>query len=93
VRIVSEKAIRAFIQKEPRSAKALWLWADVIRAGSWKDPADLRGTFSSASFVGDLTIFNVGGNKYRIAAYMHYSRQIVYVKQIGTHQDYDTWKL
>jgi mRNA interferase HigB len=49
--------------------------------------------FASASFVGDLTIFNVGGNNYRIAAFVHYARQIIYIKRIGAHKEYDRWKL
>ena len=48
---------------------------------------------SSASLVGELTVFNVGDNKYRIAAFVHYARQIVYIKRIGTHGEYDTWEL
>ena len=48
--------------------------------------------FGSAPFVGDLTVFNVGGNKFRIAALAHYRAQIVYIKRIGTHEDYDKWE-
>jgi mRNA-degrading endonuclease HigB of HigAB toxin-antitoxin module len=40
-------------------------WADAIESETWRNPGDLKRTFASASFVGDLTIFNVGGNKYR----------------------------
>ena len=39
------------------------------------------------------TVFDVGGNKYRIAAFVHYRKQIVYVKRIGTHKEYDKWDL
>jgi len=53
----------------------------------------LKRTFVSASFVGDLTFFNVGGIKYRIAAFVHYGQQIVYVKRIETHKEYDKWYL
>ena len=93
VRIVTEKRIREFIAREPRSAEAMWHWADVIESASWPNPAALKRTFPAASLVGDLTVFNVGGNKYRIAAFVHYRRQIVYVKRIGTHEEYDTWEL
>ena len=93
VRIVTERRIREFIGQEPRSANAMWLWADAIASGSWSNPGELKRTFASASFVGDLTIFNVGGNKYRIAAFVHYAKQIVYIKRIGTHKEYDRWDL
>lgn len=93
MRIVTERQIREFIGREPKSADAMWHWADAIESGSWTNPSDLKRTFASASFVGGLTIFNVGGNKYRIAAFVHYGKQIVYVKRIGTHKEYDKWNL
>lgn len=93
MRIVTERRIREFIRQEPRSANALRQWADAIDSGSWSNPGELKRTFASASFVEDLTIFNVGGNKYRIAAFVHYARQIVYIKRIGTHKEYDRWDL
>jgi mRNA interferase HigB len=45
------------------------------------------------SFVGGLAVFNVGGNKYRVLAFVHYRKQIVYIKEIGTHQEFDKWDL
>jgi len=92
VRIVSEKRIREFIEREPRSAEAMWHWVDAIESAAWSNPGDLKKTFASASLVGDLTVFNVGGNKYRIAAFVHYPKQIVYIKRTGTHEEYDQWE-
>jgi mRNA interferase HigB len=54
---------------------------------------DLKATFAPTSFVGDLTVFNVGGNKYRIVAFVHYQAQILYIKRIGTHEEYAKWDL
>ena len=93
MRVVSEKRIREFIQREPQSANALWHWVDVIESGSCLNPGDLKATWASASFVSDLTVFNIGGNKYRIAAFIHYRNQIVYINRIGTHGEYDRWDL
>jgi mRNA interferase HigB len=63
----------------------MWHLVGVIESAAWNNPTDLKATFASASFVGDLTVFNVGGNKFRIAAFVHYRAQIVYIKRIGTH--------
>ena len=93
MRIVNRKRIRAFIEREPLAAPSLEQWMGLIRNGAWRDTAELKRTFASASFIKDLTVFNVGGNKYRIAAFIHYRKQIVYVKQIGTHKEYDQWEL
>ena len=71
----------------------MWHWADAIESSTWLNPGELKAAFASASFIGDLTVFNVGGNKYRIATFVHHRKQIVYVKRIGTHEEYDKWKL
>lgn len=84
---------REFIEREAGSADALWHWVDVISSATWRNPGDLKATFGSASFVGDLTVFNIGGNKYRLAAFIHYRNQIVYIKKIGAHEEYDQWDL
>jgi len=44
--------------------------------------------------VGYLTVFNIGGNKYRLIAFVHYRRKAVYIKRILTHKDYakGAWK-
>lgn len=93
MRIVTEKKIREFIEREPRSSGVMWRWVDTIESSSWRSPAGLKATFAVASFVGDLTVFNVGGNNYRVVAFVHYRKQIVYVKKIGTHKEYDKWDL
>lgn len=52
-------------------------------------PAAIRRSVNSADFVGDLVVFDIGGNKYRLIAYVHYRQQAVNIKHILTHRDYD----
>jgi mRNA interferase HigB len=54
----------------------------------------LRDTFPSADYVDGLTVFNIGGNKYRLIASIHYNRRKVYIRNVLTHADYDRegWK-
>jgi len=49
----------------------------------------LRRTFGSADYVDGYTLFDVGGNKYRIATVIHYDKQQLYVRQVMTHAEYD----
>lgn len=74
-------------------ADAVWRWVNAVESASWRNPGDLKAPSGSVSFVGDLAVFNVGGNKYRIAAFGHYRKQIVYIKRVGAHEEYDTWDL
>ena len=56
--------------------------------------AELRSVFPDADRVGKLTVFNIGGNKARLVAAMHYNRRRVYIRAVLTHAEYDagTWR-
>jgi len=56
--------------------------------------ADLRDTFPMADKVGNLIVFNIGGNKYRLIASIHFNRNKVYIRHVLTHSEYDkgAWK-
>jgi len=95
VRIVSKRWIREFGTRFPKATEPLNHWANAVQTAGWKNPGALKADFGSADFVGDLTVFNVGGNKYRLIAFVHYLRRIVSIKHILTHEEYDEgeWKL
>lgn len=56
--------------------------------------AILRQQFGSVDRVGDLYVFNIGGNKYRLIAFLHMAHQLAYIKYVLTHAEYDKgdWK-
>jgi mRNA interferase HigB len=56
--------------------------------------ADVRRVFPGADQVGRFTVFNVGGNKARLIAAIHYNRKRLYIRQVLTHAEYDRgiWK-
>ena len=61
---------------------------------SGRSSPDVRETFGSADQVGKFTVFNIGGNKYRLIAVIHFNRGIVYFRNVLTHAAYDkgNWK-
>ena len=54
----------------------------------------MKLTFRTADFVGPQTVFNIGGNKYRLIALVNYSLQTVLVRRVLTHAECDKedWK-
>jgi mRNA interferase HigB len=64
-------------------------WRNTVEAADWKNPAELKKTFGKASIVGGQTVFNIGGNKYRLIARVNYRTQKVFVLEILTHAKYD----
>ena len=93
MRIIGQRRIREFRAQFPKAAEPLKHWANAVEAAAWNNPAALRAAFGSADFVGDLTVFNVGGNKYRLIAIVSYPKGKVYIQHVLTHKEYDrgTW--
>jgi mRNA interferase HigB len=94
VRIVSKAAITEFAQEHSDALEALMHWYLVTKRAQWKNLADVRRDFPQADLVGISTVFNVGGNKYRLIAVIKYRWQIVYIRHVLTHREYDKekWK-
>ena len=55
---------------------------------------DVRKTYPHADAVGDFTVFNIGGNKYRLAVYIKYPSRRIYIRYVMTHEEYsrEDWK-
>ncbi|HLW68824.1 MAG TPA: type II toxin-antitoxin system HigB family toxin, partial [Gemmataceae bacterium] len=87
--VVSLKRLRAFWAIHPRAEAPLRGWYTVTSAADWQSFADLRGMFPSADLVGNCTVFNIGGNKFRLIARVLYLSHKVYVLRVMTHQEYD----
>ena len=71
-----------------QGAIAAWI-AEVSRA-HWSSMADVKQLYRHASVVGaDRVVFNIRGNAHRLVASIDFRREIVFIKWIGTHKDYD----
>jgi mRNA interferase HigB len=93
--LITRKTLRAFWQQYPDSKTALERWSQIIEKNNFDSFTQLRETFPSVDQVGKLTVFNIGGNKYRLIAAIHFNRHKVYIRNILTHAQYDqdNWKL
>ena len=94
VHIISRKALRHFWEQHPDSESSLCRWFKILERSDFKSFRALRATLPSADKVGDLIVFNIGGNKYRLIASIHFNRGKLYIRHILTHRDYDrgVWK-
>lgn len=73
----------------PETANALDGWYRVTRDNNFYNFADLKKVFNSVDKVGELYVFDIGGNKLRLIASIHFNRQNIYIRYILTHKDYD----
>jgi mRNA interferase HigB len=92
--VIGRKRLNEFAGQHPETGKSLAHWFGLMKRGAFSNFAELRETFPAADRVGQLTVFNIGGNKVRLIAAIHYNRQKVYVRSVLTHAEYDEqrWK-
>ena len=92
--IISLKALRKFWEKHPDGKAPLMRWFKIMQKMNFGSFASLRTVFPSADKVDKWIIFNIGGNKYRLIASIHFNRNKVYIRHVLTHAEYDrgTWK-
>jgi mRNA interferase HigB len=96
VRVIARKAVRQFVDslkgsKDQKAVKsALYAWFHEVHCADWNSPADVLKAYANASIVGpDRVVFNIKGNDYRLVVAINYRHQILFIKWIGTHEDYD----
>jgi mRNA interferase HigB len=89
VRLISNRALREFSATYPQARAPLQGWRRVVERNHFGNWAALKAVFRTVDKVGDLTVFDIGGNKYRLIAYIRFEKQILYVKAVLTHRDYE----
>ncbi len=90
--IITRKRLNDFAEKHADSKSALQHWYGIIKSKNYLSFSELRADFASADRVGNLTVFDIGGNKVRLIAAIHYNRRKVYIRAILTHAEYDKGK-
>lgn len=90
--IITRKRLNDFATQYPETRTALQRWYHELKHGNYASFAELHATFPAADRVGKFTVFNIGGNKARLIAAIHYNRRRVYIRAILTHAEYDLGK-
>ena len=90
MRIISKKTLREFWEKHKDSEQQLKSWFQETNSVEWKNPKQIKREYPSASFLADNRIvFNIKGNKYRLIVKINYDHNILWLRFIGTHAEYD----
>jgi mRNA interferase HigB len=94
MKVISRRPIVTFSRAHPGALAPLDHWYRTTLRAVWKSLTEMRRTFPHADPVGRLTVFNVGGGKYRVIARVNHHTQKVFVRAILTHGEYDRggWK-
>ena len=90
MRIISKKILRDFWSAHADSEQQLKSWFQEISNAEWKNPNEVKKEYPSASILNDNRIvFNIKGNSYRLIVRINYNYQMIWIRFIGTHAEYD----
>jgi mRNA interferase HigB len=88
--VITKKTITDFSENHPQSRVALGIWYKKMKKSSPQSVNEVKRIFKGTDYIGDARyVFNICGNKYRIVALMFISTQIVIIRFIGTHAEYN----
>lgn len=85
-----KKTLREFWIKHPDCEEQMKSWYQEAENSEWINPNDVKKDYPSASILGDNRIvFNIKGNHYRIIIKINYDYQMIWIRFVGTHSEYD----
>lgn len=89
-RIIAKSTLRNFWLEHPDSEQYLKTWYQTAKNAEWKSPNEVKQSFATASILKNSRIvFNIKGNTYRLVAKFNFEKQWIFIRFIGTHNDYD----
>ena len=89
--IISKTKLIRFYELDAKAKEPILKWYHAVLLSDWQDFHSIKESFNTVDSVGnDRFVFNIGGNKYRIVAMIHFSKRTVYIRFIGTHKQYDS---
>ena len=90
MRIIARKTLREFWERHTDARQPLQAWYSDVKNAVWKKPSDIKEIYRNASFIANnRVVFNIKGNKYRLAVVIQYEHSIVYIRFVGTHREYN----
>lgn len=90
MRIISRKSLKEFWEKYPDSEEHLKAWYQIASAAEWATPQDIKEQYRNASILKDgRVVFNIKGNTYRLVVWINYEFYTIYIRFVGTHEEYD----
>ena len=96
--VISKKPLREFANTHADARTPLGAWLKLAEHGTFRNLAELKQTFRSVDMVpvkgNEFYVFNIGGNKYRLVAAVHFNTQMLFIRHVLTHAAYSTerWK-
>jgi mRNA interferase HigB len=90
VRVIAKKILREFWDIHEDCEQQIESWYQEANNGEWKNPNQIKQEYPSISILNDnRVVFNIKGNTYRLIVKINYDYQMIWIRYIGTHAEYD----
>ena len=93
--VITPRRVREFWLEHAEAEAPLRVWLKVMQKARYNNLNDLHADFPTADLAtaggNQVTIFNVGGNNFRLVTFISYKAQRVYLRRFMTHAEYDRW--
>ena len=90
MRVIAKKTLRDFWKSHAGSEQQLKAWYQETARATWTGPKQIKAAYPGASFLlENRVVFNIKGNHYRLIVKVNYDYQMVWIRFIGTHAEYD----
>ncbi|NJL77893.1 MAG: type II toxin-antitoxin system HigB family toxin [Richelia sp. RM2_1_2] len=92
--VIGRRKLREYSQKHGDCEQALDDWYKIASKANWENLIEVQTAYPQAEAVSNFTVFNIKGNKYRLIVSINYEKQVIYIKYVLTHAEYDKdkWK-
>jgi mRNA interferase HigB len=92
--VINYRRLREFGEKHSDCRVVLDNWYKIASKADWSNLVEVQSVFPMAEAVRNFTVFNIKGNSYRLIVSIDYEKQLIYIKYILTHAEYDkeSWK-
>lgn len=90
MRIIAISTLRDFWEKHPDAKQPLSEWYVKVERAKWESFIDMKRDFNSVDYVGNQHyVFNIKGNNYRLVVAVKFTPKLVYIRFVGTHEEYE----
>ncbi len=90
MRVVTPRRLVEYANKYPAARIPLLHWYEIVKQAKWENLVDIRRHFNSVDYVGNHRyVFNIKGNDFRMIVIIIFISKKVYIRFIGTHNEYD----
>ncbi len=90
MRVIAQRTLREYWENHSPARRPLQAWLEHVQRAVWKTPSEVQKDYGDDVILpGNRAVFNIKGNDYRLVVHIHYKSQIIFIRFIGAHKEYD----